>query len=76
MLFRSRAWAELAGFTCTGSATLLPAEDASMRGPISAWHEKYRGLVQGDGFERMTARIERLGFLRVRPDSVETWDHR
>ena len=71
-----RAWAELAGFTCAGIATLLPAEEPAMRGPISAWHEKYRGLVQGDGFERMTARIERLGFLRVRPDSVETWDHR
>jgi hypothetical protein len=71
-----RAWGELAGFSCAGSATLLAAEDAAMRGPLSAWHEKYRGLLQGDGFERLTGRIERLGFLRIRPEDVRTWDHR
>lgn len=71
-----RSWTDLAGFSCEGPAVLLPAEDPSMRRPISAWHEKYRGLLQGDGFERLAGRIERLGFLRVEPGEVRTWDHR
>ena len=34
---------------------------------MSAWHEKYRTLFAGDGFERFTAAIPKLGFLRVVP---------
>lgn len=70
-----RAWSELAGFSLEAEAELLAAEDPRMREPISAWHEKYRGLLSGDGFERLTGRIEALGFLRVVPGEVRTWDH-
>ena len=70
-----RSWSELAGVSMSGTAWLLAAESTTMRGPISAWHEKYRNLLAGDGFERITGRIERLGFLRVEPDEIRTWDH-
>lgn len=69
------AWADLAGFTLQGKADLLRAEDVRMREPISAWHEKYRNLLLGEGFERLTTRIERLGFLRIEAEEVRTWDH-
>lgn len=69
------AWADLAGFTLEGEADLLRAEDVRMREPISAWHEKYRNLLLGDGFERLTTRIERLGFLRIEVEEVQVWDH-
>ena len=32
---------------------------------MSAWHEKYRSMFAGDGFERLTAPVPQLGFLRV-----------
>jgi hypothetical protein len=46
-----------------------------MRKPISAWHEKYRSLLAGDGFARFTEEIHVMGFLRVVPEHVLTWDH-
>jgi len=70
-----RSWTELAGAVLTGRAELLPAEQASMRRPISAWHEKYRSLLAGEGFTRFTEQVRQLGFLRVDPESVRTWDH-
>ena len=70
-----RSWTELAGAVLTGRAELLPAEHASMRRPISAWHEKYRSLLAGEGFARFTEQVRQLGFLRVEPESVRTWDH-
>lgn len=70
-----RAWAELSGFALEAEAELLAAEDARMRGPISAWHEKYRNLLTGEGFERLTGAIERLGFIVIREGALRTWDH-
>lgn len=70
-----RAWTELTGVSLHGRATLLPIEDPSMRGVASRWHEKYRGLFQGEGFERFAAEVDRLGFLRVVPDDAVAWDH-
>jgi len=70
-----RSWVEIAGIEIRGRAEPLPAEHASMRKPISAWHEKYRPLLAGDGFFRFAEEIARLGFLRVVPDRVEAWDH-
>lgn len=70
-----RAWVELAGVEIRGTAERLPAEHASMRGAISAWHEKYRPLLAGDGFTRLTEAIPGLGFLRVVPERVAAWDH-
>ena len=70
-----RSWVEIAGIEIRGRAEPLPAEHASMRKPISAWHEKYRPLLAGDGFSRFAEEIMGLGFLRVVPDRVLAWDH-
>ena len=70
-----RSWVEIAGIEIRGGAEPLPAEHASMRKPISAWHEKYRPLLAGDGFSRFAEEIRGLGFLRVVPDRVLAWDH-
>ena len=70
-----RSWVEIAGIEIRGRAEPLPAEHASMRRPISAWHEKYRPLLAGEGFSRYAEEISGLGFLRVVPDRVLAWDH-
>ena len=70
-----RSWVEIAGIEIRGRAEPLPAEHASMRKPISAWLEKYRPLLAGDGFSRFAEEIPGLGFLRVVPDRVVAWDH-
>jgi hypothetical protein len=70
-----RSWVEIAGIEIRGRAVPLPAEHASMRKPISAWHEKYRPLLAGDGFSRFAEEISGLGFLRVVPERVVAWDH-
>lgn len=70
-----RDWAELSGVILEGVAELLPIEHRLMRGAASAWHEKYRSMLGGDGFERMAAAIPELGFLRLEPSRVQTWDH-
>jgi general stress protein 26 len=70
-----RAWVEVAGVEILGLAEPLSAESAAMRKPISAWHEKYRPLLAGEGFARFAEEVRRLGFLRVVPDAVRAWDH-
>jgi nitroimidazol reductase NimA-like FMN-containing flavoprotein (pyridoxamine 5'-phosphate oxidase superfamily) len=70
-----RSWVEIAGIEIRGRAELLPAEHPDLRHPISAWHEKYRPLLSGDGFERLTDEIRSLTFLRVVPDRIAAWDH-
>ena len=70
-----RAWVEVAGVEILGPAEPLSAESAAMRKPISAWHEKYRPLLAGEGFARFAEEVRGLGFLRVVPDAVHAWDH-
>ena len=70
-----RAWVEIAGIEVRGRAELLPAEHAEMRQPISAWHEKYRPLLAGDGFARFAEVTAALTFLRIVPERVAGWDH-
>ena len=70
-----RAWVEVAGVEILGSAERLSAESAAMRKPISAWHEKYRPLLAGEGFARFAEEVRGLGFLRVMPEAVRAWDH-
>ncbi len=72
---RGREWVELAGAEVAGSATLLGTEHPTMRGPMSAWHEKYRPLLSGEGFRRLTEELPDLAFLRVEPERARTWDH-
>ena len=70
-----RAWVEIAGLEIRGRAELLPAEHPEMRGAISAWHEKYRPLLAGDGFARFAEEVRSLAFLRVLPETISAWDH-
>jgi PPOX class probable F420-dependent enzyme len=70
-----RSWVEIAGVEVRGRAELLSAEHADMRAPISAWHEKYRPLLAGEGFARFAEEIRGLAFLRVVPADVVAWDH-
>jgi hypothetical protein len=70
-----RSWVELAGIVVEGRAELLAPDHPMMRKPISAWHEKYRSLLAGDGFMRFAEEVERLAFLRVVPVRLRSWDH-
>jgi hypothetical protein len=72
---RGRAWTELAGVRVDGTGELSPVEDPDLRGAMSAWHEKYRAAVAGTGFEQLTRDVAALGFARVVPGTVVTWDH-
>lgn len=73
---QGRAWTEIAGVRVEGVAESLPAEHPDLRAPMSTWHEKYRSLLAGEGFERMAQAVQALGFLRIAPARVEAWDHR
>ncbi|HSJ49704.1 MAG TPA: pyridoxamine 5'-phosphate oxidase family protein [Actinomycetota bacterium] len=70
-----RAWVEIAGIEVRGHAELLSAERPEMRSAISAWHEKYRSLLAGDGFPRFAEEVRGLGFLRIVPERIAAWDH-
>jgi len=72
---RGRDWTDLAGVRVDGAAGLVPADAAALRSVMSAWHEKYRSQLAGEGFERMARTVPDLGFLRVEPDTAEAWDH-
>lgn len=70
-----RGWTELAGVSIVGRAEPMAAEHPGMRRPISAWHEKYRSLLAGEGFARFAEQVTSLAFLRVVPDRILAWDH-
>jgi hypothetical protein len=72
---RGTDWSELSGLRVEGVVEAMPAEHPDLRAPMSAWHEKYRTLFSGDGFERFSNQIPALGFLHVVPGRVEAWDH-
>lgn len=76
LIDRGSDWSELSGVRIEGIAEPMPAEHPDLRAPMSAWHEKYRSLLTGDGFERFAEAVPVLGFLRVVPSRVDTWDHR
>ncbi len=75
LIDRGRDWNELAGVRIEGVAEPMPAGHPDLRAPMSAWHEKYRPMLTGDGFERFADRVPSLGFLRVVPARVEAWNH-
>lgn len=70
-----RRWDELAGAVIAGRADPLPADHPALRGVLSAWFEKYRGLLAGGAFRRYAEAVETPGVLRVRPLRVASWDH-
>jgi len=76
LIDHGRDWVDLAGVRIEGVAEAMPAEHPDMRDPMSAWHEKYRTALSGDGFQRMTDAVPAIGFLRVAPSRVDVWDHR
>ncbi|MGZ8566413.1 MAG: pyridoxamine 5'-phosphate oxidase family protein [Actinomycetota bacterium] len=76
LIDRGRDWVELAGVRVEGVAEPMPAEHPDLREPMSAWHDKYRSLLTGEGFERLTTSVRSLGFRRVAPARIATWDHR
>jgi hypothetical protein len=73
---RGREWSDLSGVRIEGVAEAMPAEHPDLRQPMSAWHDKYRPLFGGPGFERFAEQVPKLGFLRVVPSRFEAWDHR
>ncbi|MDP9297295.1 MAG: pyridoxamine 5'-phosphate oxidase family protein [Actinomycetota bacterium] len=73
---RGTLWSEQSGLRVEGVAESMPAAHPDLREPMSAWHEKYRTMLAGDGFERMAAQVPELGFLHVVPGRVDAWDHR
>lgn len=76
LIDRGRDWLELTGVRIEGVAELFPAEHPDLRQPMTAWHEKYRPMLAGDGFERLADDVPTLGFLRVAPSRIGSWDHR
>jgi len=72
---RGRDWTDLAGVRVDGAAEPVAVDAAILRSVMSAWHEKYRSQLAGEGFERMTSAVPDLGFLRVAADATEVWDH-
>lgn len=73
---RGRDWTELSGVRIEGVAEAMPAEHPDLRQPMSAWHDKHRSALAGEGFERFAQAVTALGFLRVAPARVDAWDHR
>ena len=67
---QGRDWTDLSGVRVDGTAEAIPAEHPEIRGVMSAWHEKYRSLFAGDGFERLAQQVVGLGFLRVEAGAV------
>jgi len=76
LIDRGRDWVELSGIRVEGVSEAMPAEHPDLRGPMSAWHEKYRSAFAGEGFERFARAVPVLGFLRVVPARIDAWDHR
>ena len=76
LIDRGRDWPELAGVRVEGVAEAYPAEHPDLRAPMSQWHEKYRQMFARDGFEAFTRDVPALGFLRVVPSRVDSWNHR
>jgi len=72
---RGTLWSEQSGLRVEGVAESMPAAHPDLREPMSAWHEKYRTMLAGDGLERMAAQVPELGFLHDVPGRVDAWDH-
>ena len=75
LIDRGRDWNELAGARVQGVGELLPAEHPDLREPMSAWHDKYRPMFGSGGFDRFARDVVSLGFVRVVPARVESWNH-
>ncbi len=70
-----KAWQDLAGIVVHGRAEPLVPEHPALRGVMSAWFDKYRPMLAGEGFRAFAERVEHPGMVRVRPLRVADWDH-
>jgi nitroimidazol reductase NimA-like FMN-containing flavoprotein (pyridoxamine 5'-phosphate oxidase superfamily) len=68
-------WTDQAGVMIRGPAEVLDAGHPGARRALSAWFEKYREHLSGDGFARYTARVEHPLVVRVDPHRVSGWNH-
>jgi PPOX class probable F420-dependent enzyme len=73
---RGRSWTELAGVLVRGRAEPLGPDDPSARRPLSAWFEKYRSELAGEGFAAYAEQVPEPVLLRVRPERLARWLHR
>jgi nitroimidazol reductase NimA-like FMN-containing flavoprotein (pyridoxamine 5'-phosphate oxidase superfamily) len=72
---RGQAWTEQEGVLLHGRAELLGADHPSAKRAISAWFEKYRSDLGGQGFAMYAERVEEPAMFRVRADRVAAWSH-
>ena len=72
---RGRAWVEHQGLLLRGSAELLGSDHPSAKRAISAWFEKYRGDLGGDGFEIYATQVPEPAMFRLRPDTLAGWSN-
>ncbi len=68
-------WSDQAGVMIRGLAEVLGADHPGARRALSAWFEKYREHLSGDGFARYTVLVERPLVVRVDPHRLSGWDH-
>jgi PPOX class probable F420-dependent enzyme len=73
---RGRSWTELAGVVVRGTAEPIRPDDAAARRPLSAWFDKYRSELAGEGFAAYAEQVPEPALLRVRPDRLAGWIHR
>ncbi len=68
---RGRDWSELSGVRLEGFAHVFAAEHPDVRAVMSGWHEKYRSMLSGKGFEAFAGDVPSLGFLRFEPAAID-----
>lgn len=70
-----KKWDELYGVVIGGRAEPMAADHPTVHQTMSAWFEKYRLLLSGEGFKRYTEQVENPGMLRVRTERIASWNH-
>lgn len=72
---RGLHWSEQAGVLIRGRAEVLAPDHAGARRALSAWFDKYRDHLSGDGFARYTHQVEHPLVVRIDPHRVAGWNH-
>lgn len=70
-----KVWEDFAGAVVYGRAEPLSPEHPALRGVMSEWFEKYRGMLSGDGFRAYARHVAVPGMLRIRAQRMTGWDH-
>jgi PPOX class probable F420-dependent enzyme len=72
-LDRGRTWTEAACVVVHGTAELLAPTHPDGRRALSAWFDKYREELSGQGFALYTEEVEEPVVLRIRPQRLAAW---